>query len=355
VLSEFKEAFPAGRFRPVCHVQAGRGATPSAVADAISAPEWWNSTRIIQAFDEVLRARTRPPSFLRRIASLGTPLRAPALSRAELAAQTVIRRRARAFVDAQDELQSRIGRLSRRLNFLMGEADAWRDKFVTFEAYAERLATEASELRAKVQKEQKDARRMSALNAAEKTQLQSKLRETEEAQRKAAIEVAEMREQMRGLEEEREAMIKEVEAQIETAIQAMAVGVDAPGEELDFDSGDEQAGGEAWRRIKSRKNSIASLKKIKSSGHLRSFPTDTTLSEFPPMPVRQKESMESEQSTKASLDKRVDDQDEAAVNLKRFSALANDEDGMVAVDAGIMQSSDRIAQKVQQIQQKVQI
>jgi nicotinamide N-methyltransferase len=237
----------------------------------------------------------------------------------------------------------------------MGEADAWRDKFVTFEAYAERLATEASELRAKVQKEQKDARRMSALNAAEKTQLQSKLRETEEAQRKAAIEVAEMREQMRGLEEEREAMIKEVEAQIETAIQAMAVGVDAPGEELDFDSGDEQAGGEAWRRIKSRKNSIASLKKIKSSGHLRSFPTDTTLSEFPPMPVRQKESMESEQSTKASLDKRVDDQDEAAVNLKRFSALANDEDGMVAVDAGIMQSSDRIAQKVQQIQQKVQI
>jgi hypothetical protein len=55
--SEFKEAFPAGRFRPVCKIQAKRGASSSAIADTIKAPEWWHSTRIIQAFDAVLQDR----------------------------------------------------------------------------------------------------------------------------------------------------------------------------------------------------------------------------------------------------------------------------------------------------------
>ena len=55
VPSEFKEAFPAGRFRPVCKIQAKRGAASTAVADMIKPPEWWHSTRIIQAFDAVLQ------------------------------------------------------------------------------------------------------------------------------------------------------------------------------------------------------------------------------------------------------------------------------------------------------------
>ena len=53
--SEFKEAFPAGRFRPICKIQAKRGASTSVVAESIKAPEWWHSTRIIQAFDAVLQ------------------------------------------------------------------------------------------------------------------------------------------------------------------------------------------------------------------------------------------------------------------------------------------------------------
>jgi hypothetical protein len=53
--SEFKEAFPAGRFRPVCKIQAKRGASSASVAEQIKPPEWWHSTRIIQAFDFVLQ------------------------------------------------------------------------------------------------------------------------------------------------------------------------------------------------------------------------------------------------------------------------------------------------------------
>lgn len=53
--SEFKEAFPAGRFRPLCKIQAKRGATASVVAESIKAPEWWSSSKVIQAFDAVLQ------------------------------------------------------------------------------------------------------------------------------------------------------------------------------------------------------------------------------------------------------------------------------------------------------------
>jgi EEF1A N-terminal glycine/lysine methyltransferase len=43
-----------------------------------------------------------------------------------------------------------------RLNFLMTESDLWRDKFVTFEQYAEKLSAEANQLRAKINKEQRE-------------------------------------------------------------------------------------------------------------------------------------------------------------------------------------------------------
>ena len=82
-------------------------------------------------------------SLFKRILPLGIAKRPPQLSAAEQLVQLSIRKRATAFVDARDDLETKIGRLSRRLNFLMTESDLWRDKFVTFEQYAEKLSVEA--------------------------------------------------------------------------------------------------------------------------------------------------------------------------------------------------------------------
>ena len=177
VPSELKEAFPAGRFRPICKIQAKRGAASTAVADMIKAPEWWHSTRIIQAFDQVLQDKFKKPSLFKRISSFGTYRRLPQLSAAEQLIQLSIRKRATAFVDARDDLETKIGRLSRRLNFLMTESDLWRDKFVTFEQYAEKLSHEAQDLRAKVNKEQREAKRLSGIvntTHGEKVKLQTR-------------------------------------------------------------------------------------------------------------------------------------------------------------------------------------
>jgi len=117
------------------------------------------------------------PSLFKRISSLGIAKRPPRLSVAEQLVQLSIRKRATAFVDARDDLETKIGRLSRRLNFLMTESDLWRDKFVTFEQYAEKLSLEANELRSKINKEQRETKRLSGLvtmTAVEKTKLQNR-------------------------------------------------------------------------------------------------------------------------------------------------------------------------------------
>lgn len=59
----------------------------------------------------------------------------------------------------------------------MTESDLWRDKFVTFEQYAEKLSAEANQLRAKINKEQRETKRLSGLvtlTAVEKTKLQNR-------------------------------------------------------------------------------------------------------------------------------------------------------------------------------------
>ncbi|KAH0838307.1 DENN domain-containing protein [Lanmaoa asiatica] len=361
--SEFKEAFPAGRFRPVCKVQAKRGGEMAAVADTIKPPEWWHSTRIIQAFDAVLEDKFRKPSLLKRLSLFGTARRLPRLTVAEQHIQLSIRKRATAFVDARDDLETKIGRLSRRLNFLMTEADLWRDKFVTFEQYAEKLSGEAEQLRGKIGKEQRETKRLSGLvtlTAAEKAKLQSRLVDTELAHKDALIELERMRDTMERMEQERAEMVAEVEAQIERALASMAVDVDESdyGGELSSRPGSRMStSARSASGTRSRRTSDA----VKNGSHesngsrLRSFGTESTLAEAYEQGMddtlvaskseRETDTITEEQETQVSPTKK-----------KRFSATQSEvvQDGMMAVDEGISERSDKIAQKVLQIQQKLE-
>ncbi|KDQ63546.1 hypothetical protein JAAARDRAFT_29564 [Jaapia argillacea MUCL 33604] len=350
VPSEFKEAFPAGRFRPVCKIQAKRGAASTAVADTIKPPDWWHSTRIIQAFDSVLQDKFKKPSLLKRISSFGVIKRAPQLSSAELHIQLSIRKRATAFVDARDDLETKIGRLSRRLNFLMTESDLWRDKFVTFEQYAEKLSVEAGELRSKIGREQKETKRLSGiinLTTVEKNKLQSQLKDTEAAHKDALLELEKMRSTMDKMEEERAAMVAEVEAQIESALASMAAGMYDDDSECESSRPGSRLSSTSGRRT--RKVSDATMK----SRHMRSFATESTLAES----SEKEESVgKIERTTGTVLEEEEEEEPPLSPSKKkRFSAHSDlPQDGMVAVDEGISERSDRIAEKVLQIQQKLE-
>ncbi|KAG6842211.1 hypothetical protein C0991_000181 [Blastosporella zonata] len=350
--SEFKEAFPAGRFRPVCKIQAKRGASSAAVAEQIKPPEWWHSTRIIQAFDAVLQDKFKKPSLFKRISMFGAVKRPPQLTAAEQLIQHSIRKRATAFVDARDDLETKIGRLSRRLNFLMTESDLWRDKFVTFEQYAEKLSAEANQLRTKINKEQRETKRLSGLvtlTAVEKSKLQNQLKDTEMAHKEAILELERMRETMEKMEQERAEMVAEVEAQIERALASMAVDID----ESDY------ASSRPSSRSNSRMSSASGPSRSRRPSDattktrlLRSFGTEETLAES-------YGEIEDEETPANKPGKETNPEADETVTLnkkKRFSASEVDmpQDGMTAVDEGISLKSDNIAQKVLQIELKLE-
>lgn len=313
----------------------------------------------------------------------GAVKRAPQLTAAEQLIQLSIRKRATAFVDARDDLETKIGRLSRRLNFLMTESDLWRDKFVTFEQYAEKLSAEATQLRAKINKEQRETKRLSGLvsmTTAEKAKLNNRtlirlvlfyfldanfpsteLKDTESAHKEAMLELERMRETMERMEQERAEMVAEVEAQIERALASMTVdisesdyGSSRPGSRMSSTSA-----GNPPPASRSRRASDAGMSKS-SNGRLRSFPTDTTLAETfdgddTIVGVTPAAGVNKERETGTIQEADEEDETVSASKKKRFSATDVDvpQDGMNAVDEGISQKSDKIAQKVLQIQQKV--
>jgi len=276
-----------------------------------------------------------------------------------------------AFVDARDDLETKIGRLSRRLNFLMTESDLWRDKFVTFEQYAEKLSAEANQLRAKINKEQRETKRLSGLvtlTAAEKSKLQNRafflylflcgrsveiyteLKETEVAHRDAMVELDKMKETMEKMEQERAEMVAEVEAQIERALQSMAVDID----DSDYEDSrpDTPVSNASSAGSRTRKISDASKVTMKQ---LRSFSTESTLTESYGAGGDDTLLAKAERSTGTIEEAEEEEQPVSSKKKKRFSATHEDapQDGMTAVDEGISQKSDKIAQKVLEIQQKV--
>lgn len=166
------------------------------------------------------------------------------------------------------------------------------------------------------------------------------------------------------MEEERAEMVAEVEAQIERALASMAVDVD-----VDVDVDESDYGGELSSRpgsrmsasarsasgTRSRRTSDALKSESQESNgtRLRSVSTESTLAEayengmddtlVANKSEREADSIAEEEEPPASPSKKK----------KRFSVTEIVQDGMMAVDEGISERSDKIAQKVLQIQQKV--
>ena len=169
-----------------------------------------------------------------------------------------------------------------------------------------------------------------------------------------------MRDTMERMEQERAEMVAEVEAQIERALASMAVDVDVDsdyGGELSSRPGSRMstsARSASGTRSRRDSDAVKSVSHESNGSRLRSFGTESTLAEsyergmddtlVASKSERETDTIAEEEEAPASL-----------VKTKRFSATQSEvvQDGMMAVDEGISERSDKIAQKVLQIQQKV--
>lgn len=155
-----------------------------------------------------------------------------------------------------------------------------------------------------------------------------------------------MKDTMERMEQERAEMIAEVEAQIERALASMAVDMD------DSDYGNS--------RPSSRLSSRSAPSTLRRSGSrarpLRSFSTESTLTDLYAAGLNRDEgTAKTHRTTTVEEVEEPTEEADSAKRRKRFSATQLDapQDGMNAVDEGISQRSDTIAQKVLDIQRKV--
>ncbi|KAJ1026926.1 hypothetical protein NDA16_002219 [Ustilago loliicola] len=212
---EYVEAFPSGRFRPLTKVESSSRDAPY---ERLESPQWWDQGALVTAFDQVLHQGTKP-SFLKKVLRMRTEKQAVA-SETELAAVLALRKRASTFVDARDGLENKIGRLNKRLAFLMSEGEMWRQQFDKIQQLVDRLTREAGELRSKLDKERRESRRLSFTlqqRDMEYVQAQIQLKDTETAREKAQAELLRMRTAMENLESEREAMMDEIRNVLSTS------------------------------------------------------------------------------------------------------------------------------------------
>ena len=111
------------------------------------------------------------------------------------------------YVERRDDFDLKLSRITRRLQKLVQEGEHWKQRFETFEKYAERLAIEASELKLRIDKEQREARRLSnselstdltkltTVNTEQTKQnahLQEQLNQTESARAEAMRQLSDM-------------------------------------------------------------------------------------------------------------------------------------------------------------------
>lgn len=190
------------------------------------------------------------------------------------------------------------------------------------------------------------------------------LRETEGAHRTAVVELEQMRQNMIRMEEERAAMMAEVEAQIERALQSMMVSESEPEDQdrlLSYTS-------PRHSRPSSRRSSINSANGSRpprsfgvsgpltedveaeeeaaaGDNKLQAGKTDSEKDKFLKATGKEKEQEKKEKEQETEVEPK---------KLKRFSATRElPGDSIYAVDENISERSDRISRKVMEIQQKV--
>lgn len=204
----------------------------------------------------------------------------------------------------------------------------------------------------------------------------TELQEAERAHRDAVAELEKMRDAMVRMEQERLEMVAEVEAQIERALASMQIDVLSDVSEYSDDSrpnsrtsdvpnGSRRSMTPGTPHTRSRKGSIVEKR-------LRSYGTESTLVDYDDdsrhhvadrsttvIEEDEEEDENGERKKRPGIDEVQDIPDEdVTIVKKRFSAEGNGadknhQDAMGAVDLGISEKSDKIAQKVMEIQRKV--
>jgi hypothetical protein len=212
---EITEAFPGSRFRPFSQVEVNGKVAP---AERLLPPANWayDESRFLSTFDAILAVRPNQ-SVLSRLLPFRQSGRRKTSELSSNAAhvQQIVRNQSSNFVDRRDLMEAKLWRMNKKLGSLMQETQSWSVQMEQFQTFTERLNKDAHDMRIKLDKERKEAKRLNSVVADSKqkqSDLADRLRKAESARAETAAKLEQIENARKEMEEQSSRMMQEMSA-----------------------------------------------------------------------------------------------------------------------------------------------
>ncbi|KFY43607.1 hypothetical protein V495_03867 [Pseudogymnoascus sp. VKM F-4514 (FW-929)] len=166
VPQHLRSAYGGGKLVPAGQIIVMRGEVES-----IQDPEWWNQDAIMAVMDHVCEKMGRNTGIK---AVFGGAVKKPLMTKVSMRhLNEIVRERNQYsrdaleawqdFINLKGRMDTELGKVTKRNNFLVEELESWKQQFLKFQAFAEQLTKETTDLKAKIESHKREARRLTTL------------------------------------------------------------------------------------------------------------------------------------------------------------------------------------------------
>lgn len=166
VPQHLRSAYGGGKLVPAGQIIVMRGEVES-----IQDPEWWNQDTIMSVMDHVCEKMGRNTGMK---AVFGGAVKKPLMTKVSMRhLNEIVRERNQYsrdaleawqdFINLKGRMDTELGKVTKRNNFLVEELESWKQQFLKFQAFAEQLTKETAELKIKIENHKREARRLTTL------------------------------------------------------------------------------------------------------------------------------------------------------------------------------------------------
>ncbi|KAK2731158.1 hypothetical protein FQN55_004975 [Onygenales sp. PD_40] len=218
VPQHLRSAYGGGKLIPAGQIIVMRGEVES-----IEDPAWWNQDGVMAVMDHVCEKLGRNTGMK---AIFGGSVKKPLMTKVSMRhLNEIVRERNQYsrdameawqdFINLKGRMDTELSKVTKRNNFLVEELETWKQQFLKFQAFAEQLTKETSELKVKIETHKRENRRLTGLIDQQKddvAHLTIRLSGTEK-QRDDALEALVLQQEIaEELERERKRNAKEISA-----------------------------------------------------------------------------------------------------------------------------------------------
>ncbi|KLJ08654.1 hypothetical protein EMPG_15907 [Blastomyces silverae] len=218
VPQHLRSAYGGGKLIPAGQIIVMRGEVES-----VQDPAWWNQDGVMAVMDHVCEKLGRNTGVK---ALFGGSVKKPLMTKVSMRhLNEIVRERNQYsrdameawqdFINLKGRMDTELSKVTKRNNFLVEELETWKQQFLKFQAFAEQLTKETSELKIKIETHKRENRRLTGLIDQQKddaARLTLRLSGTEK-QRDDALEALVLQQEIaEELERERKRNAKEIGA-----------------------------------------------------------------------------------------------------------------------------------------------